>query len=180
MTNHTKPRTRPLRGLSDRARALAAVYAQIPTIECRGSCHDSCGPIRMTRTEHRLVTAAGVDVPDRGFESAGLSCPALTMLRRCGVYEARPVVCRLWGVVDAMPCTYGCRPARMLTMAEGYELLAQAADIDGDTTAAAQFRSSGLDDPDRAAVVTPILRKFTSGRIGPDEFSRLIREAGVR
>lgn len=122
---------------SEQAAALAAVYDQIPAIDCLGLCHRSCGPIRMTQLEHDTIQQRhGVDIPQTGMAT----CPALTILNRCAVHPDRPVVCRLWGIVDSLPCPHGCRPATTLTDRHGYDLLAQAADIDGDRAAGRRFR----------------------------------------
>jgi Fe-S-cluster containining protein len=40
-----------------------------------------------------------------------MSCPLLTILGRCSVYQIRPMVCRIWGAVASMRCEHGCRPA---------------------------------------------------------------------
>jgi Fe-S-cluster containining protein len=91
----------------------------------------------MTRVEHDTIRQRhGVDIPQTGTDM----CPALTVLGRCSVYADRPLLCRIWGVVESLPCQWGCRPARVLTDAEGYGLLARAADVDGDRAAAARFR----------------------------------------
>ena len=29
---------------------------------------------------------------------------------RCTVYAVRPMICRLWGIDETMPCPYGCVP----------------------------------------------------------------------
>lgn len=57
-----------------------------------------------------------------------------TMLKhgRCSVYSARPVICRLWGVVPSMPCPWGCKPERMLTDREGLSLMMEAMAVAGD------------------------------------------------
>lgn len=124
--------------MTTKGERLNQVRDQVPAIECLGLCHESCGPVRMTSVEHDAIQQRhGVDIPATGLAT----CPALTMLGRCSVYEDRPMVCRLWGVVESLPCPWGCRPERTLTAAEGYDLLAQAADVDGDRAAARRFRS---------------------------------------
>lgn len=40
----------------------------------------------------------------------GYTCPALTKDLRCGVYEIRPFVCRVWGASESLPCPWGCLP----------------------------------------------------------------------
>lgn len=111
------------------------LYAQVPDVACRGLCHESCGPVGLTVAEQRRTEQAGVRVPNAAAQlAAGLpiahTCPALSPLRRCSVYGARPLSCRLWATVEAMPCPWGCRPAGgLLPDAEGHRLLRAAAEL---------------------------------------------------
>lgn len=107
---------------------LQALYDRIPAIACCGACHDSCGPIETSVRERvRIERQAG-----RALTCGeGASCSMLTPDRRCSVYENRPLICRLWGVVESLPCPYGCKPERYLTNEEGYVLMAEAFEIGG-------------------------------------------------
>jgi Fe-S-cluster containining protein len=146
------------------AAQLDDLYAQLPRINCQGLCWDSCGPIRMTRAEHRRIRAeTHVDIPEGRIDAPAM-CVALTMLRRCGVYDLRPMICRLWGVVESLPCTFGCRPERYLTDPECYELLAQAYDISGEPAAAARMRAP-WSTPEAAARSSAIRRDLERSRI---------------
>jgi hypothetical protein len=100
-------------------RKLDALYAELPRLECQGKCAESCGPITMSRVEAERIAEVAGSVPTFG---ADLTC---TMLRdeRCAVYAVRPAICRLWGLVESMPCLWGCKPTRYLTNAEGYAFL---------------------------------------------------------
>lgn len=101
---------------------LDDLYAQVPAISCKGLCHTSCGPLVIGESERqRIQERHGVDIPDLQW-----TCPALNAFGRCSVYEDRPMICRLWGVDQAMPCVYGCLPDRILPTAEGQRLLALA------------------------------------------------------
>ncbi len=124
--------------------ALDDLYAELPEIDCSGRCWDSCGPIDMTKLERRRIAReGGVDIPKGSFLADGPSlCPALTMFGRCGVYGIRPLICRLWGLTEGLPCTYGCRPDRVVTDAEAYELLARAYDISGEPDWARMVRAA--------------------------------------
>lgn len=117
---------------------LDALYAELPSMECAGLCHDSCGSIGMTVAEQRRIAARGVNLPLMAvFPDL---CPALTMLKRCGVYPVRPLICRLWGLVRSMPCTHGCRPeGGYLTEAQGHAFLRRAMEI-GDQAAPRPLR----------------------------------------
>jgi hypothetical protein len=82
---------------------------------CKGLCAESCGPIEASQAERRLLTSHGVRLPS--IEDALMdmlaggdgNCPALKD-GRCTVYDVRPTICRLWGVVEGMPCPWGCKP----------------------------------------------------------------------
>lgn len=104
---------------------LAALYAQVPDVQCKGLCADSCGPIDMHPRERQRLREAGVRIPgpqaalEQLVATGEYSCPALVD-GRCGVYAVRPMICRAWGASEALPCEHGCRPpnGRLLTDAE--------------------------------------------------------------
>src|ERR1043165_1016518 len=98
----------------------------MPGIDCRKLCAESCGPIVMGRVEWQRVCRA---VGEERHQADPLGyCPLLEN-ERCAVYNVRPMLCRLWGIVETMKCPWGCVPERWLTKEEGYEFLARAADI---------------------------------------------------
>lgn len=108
---------------------LRRVYRKVPKLDCRGLCRESCGPVFMAEAERdRIEAMTGEPLPMVGDD---LTCPLLTDDGRCSVYAARPLVCRLWGVADDMPCPHGCRPERALTHAEGGALLTEMRAIGG-------------------------------------------------
>ncbi len=99
---------------------LDALYAELPALDCLGLCHGSCGPILMSPAESARLAEHGTVIP------LSWSCPALTMLRRCSVYEVRPLICRIWASVESMACPHGCRPDRWLTDVQARDLLVRA------------------------------------------------------
>ena len=114
-------------------RALAELYAKVPSINCKGLCHTSCGIIDCSTREHELIHRnGGVRIPTmmefvkRDRQGEVIVCPALSQDGKCTVYDVRPMICRLWGTTEGMPCPYGCEPERVLTDAEGFELLADS------------------------------------------------------
>jgi Fe-S-cluster containining protein len=120
---------------------LDAIYAELPAIECRGRCHDACTSIDMTGVERRRIAEAGVSIPRRTVADRPLPCPALTMWRRCGVYEIRPLICRLWGLTRAMRCSYGCVPdGGYLTESQALEFIARVHEAAGETVRAEEIR----------------------------------------
>lgn len=102
--------------------SVAAVWAKVPTIACKGLCAHSCGPVLMSNAEWAVMRSNGLPAPVKDC----LDCPALAW-ERCSLYDVRPLICRLWGVVDrdGMRCPHGCQPERWLTDDEAHDLLTQ-------------------------------------------------------
>lgn len=73
----------------------------------------------------RIVKRIGHE--PKGDES--LNCPLLTADKKCSVYHIRPMICRLWGIVERMPCHHGCVPERWLTREQGHEFLRRVREI---------------------------------------------------
>ena len=108
---------------------LAALYARVPEMQCRGRCQDACGPIGMSTTEREQLEAAAAR-PLRVVGST-LLCSMLDVVGRCSGYAARPLICRLWGAVETMRCPWGCKPERLLADAEARALLEEVKALDG-------------------------------------------------
>lgn len=107
---------------SDIDRELNALYDQVPELDCKGHCHHSCGPIKMSARERQRLAQAGHKVSDYqtmlakaqadpAHAAEHLTCNLLDPdTRKCRAYELRPMICRVWGSSDALPCPYGCQP----------------------------------------------------------------------
>lgn len=112
---------------------LQELYEQVPDVHCKGLCVDFCGPIQMGARERQRAKQAGVVITPEAkalqllIESNGVwSCDALVE-GRCAVYQARPMICRVWGAAEGLECPYGCKPdERLLTRPEAYALVEQA------------------------------------------------------
>jgi Fe-S-cluster containining protein len=127
------------RNLQEQAKALDALYAELPTIDCQGRCSSSCGPINMTEPEWRRIQLRLGHTP----RAVSMTCPMLVR-ERCSVYAIRPLICRLWGIVERMPCPWGCKPEpRYLTSRESFALLART-EIIGATSPAALADAQAL------------------------------------
>lgn len=122
--------------------ALEVLYAQLPKIECQRKCHESCGPIVMTRLEARRLPElsfekmmmkhkSGPPLQGIGFLSivpASLTCPLLKN-GACAAYDRRPAICRLWGLTEKLRCPFGCEPSVRWTEQQAYEWIAAVSKI---------------------------------------------------
>lgn len=114
---------------------VKAIYAKIPTIACQKKCQAACGIIPVERVELKKIRKkARIDVepfilstPEVTmlFDSEKELCPLLSEHGLCTVYEVRPLVCRLFGVVEDFRCPEGCVPSRLLTKEEASEMAYQ-------------------------------------------------------
>lgn len=110
---------------------LDALYAELPHLECKGLCAVSCGAISMGLHEARRLEQLSGE-PLRLMATLDQNCPYLEGAR-CSVYDVRPLVCRLWGMVDApdLRCEHDCAPDRWLTHAEALRLVRRSLAISG-------------------------------------------------
>lgn len=84
---------------------------RIPVFECVKNCHDCCGPVTTSSFEISMLPLK----TDAEHESAlaELSCPYLGK-NGCEVYDERPLICRLFGTTQKLPCPHGRGPEQML------------------------------------------------------------------
>jgi Fe-S-cluster containining protein len=109
--------------------SLERIYRSVPHVACKKLCAAYCGPVEMSVEERRRIEARGVIIPPIpeavqqiiGGERTA-DCPALVD-GRCSVYEDRPLICRLWGAVESLPCPYGCEVTPGLLMDDGAQSL---------------------------------------------------------
>lgn len=103
-------------------------------------------------------------------------CPALTMLNRCGVYDDRPTICRLWGATAVLSCPYGCVPAGgHMSEREAHLLLADVAELSGDVRQARRLRAL-WQDPEQAARSEAQLRVYMQSHQAEMELRRRLAE----
>jgi Fe-S-cluster containining protein len=126
-----------------RIQMLKSIYRTLPGLKCKGLCQECCGPVCMTSLERDRVERHIGRTPEL---TESLVCPVLKD-GKCSAYSVRPLVCRLWGLVEAMRCPHGCEPERWVTDDEAYALLDAVKSIGGDTVV------FGLDAADTAILV---------------------------
>lgn len=122
-------------------RAILKLAEQIPKIDCQRTCGKSvCGPVALTELEKKVIKDQfGLKSKDDFFQQTA-QCPFYQpsimgqTMEECRIYETRPLICRLWGVVDVdgMRCPYQCRVTpRMLTRDEAYQILQRGSELGG-------------------------------------------------
>lgn len=118
-------------------RTLRMLYREVPEVHgCMRACGQCCGPVpwspaELERVEGR-IPAGTVRVPAPGTPGHTVlvhplqprSCPMLGPDKACTVYEARPLMCRMFGAVEAdnMRCPLGAKAKRPLSDAQGHRL----------------------------------------------------------
>jgi Fe-S-cluster containining protein len=156
---------------------IEALYASIPSVDCKGLCFDSCGPIVPALAEEDLLREKGIRPPHPRFD---LQCSKLTGDRRCSIHPDRPAICRLYGVIkgyeDVMACQFGCVPERWLTQQESDAILERLWAMEGDSgdriggAMRAMVGNAGL-DPLHRGMAAHYLRRTTE--------RNLVRRLGV-
>lgn len=167
--------SQPDEAMTEALEALRELYDSLPTLNCQGHCWQCCGAIDASPVERAHIAELGVEIPVFTEEWARAwandepaYCPAFSLgagglgKPGCTVYERRPMICRLWGVSDSMPCPYGCEPERRLSDRESFELLFKAMRAGGhpllDDRLEENMREM-LDDPEGAAFMAEFLRR---------------------
>lgn len=98
---------------------IDALLSDLPTFRCKEGCSDCCGPVELSRLEYlRCVQASGRSSEDirqqmkNNIRQGMYTCPLLDPeTRRCTVYDVRPAICRLFGVVrNQLLCPHGYAP----------------------------------------------------------------------
>lgn len=107
------------RKLADRFAQLDALYAELPSVACRGLCARACAAIPLTDLEVHRLTLTTHTKPRTVGENR---CVYLTPANRCGAYAVRPLICRAFGVMRMLSCPYGCEPTRWLDMVDYFRI----------------------------------------------------------
>lgn len=121
-------------------REIEGIYREVPELKCKELCQECCGPIAMTKLEFSRIrerTAEPINARlmplvfgngqnlGRAVLFDCVTCPLLKD-GRCSIYDIRPLICRIWGAVQAMRCPHGCTPKRWLSPRESFRLLSRA------------------------------------------------------
>jgi hypothetical protein len=103
------------------------LYAQIPSMTCLSGCSNCCCIVRFSRYEVAQISTAKIirAIFMRFRRATSQQCPYLTEDNRCGIYEVRPFVCRLYGTteIERFKCPKGMRPEKLLSPEEAEKLI---------------------------------------------------------
>lgn len=140
-------------------RRLDAIYARLPTVQCKGLCYESCSMIAYSAAERRRIEDAGEAPPSVTMVNrkgvAVPQCDKLDIFQRCSIYEHRPLVCRMYGASERLECPFGCRPDRYLSEPEERAIFEEIMDLEGPDPESTQ----------RAVVLNAYVRSL-KGRLG--------------
>ena len=102
------------------AEEIERLYATLPHIDCQRRCQNACGPILMIKAESdRIAEHIGRTPRD----TRDLSCPMLSLMGSCTIYDIRPAICRIYSLTKSLQCQFGCTPEHWLEDAEARQLL---------------------------------------------------------
>jgi Fe-S-cluster containining protein len=121
---------------------LEKIYASLPKIECKQKCQEACSLIIITRAEKVNLTkelnhnpSIKIDKYHHAlFDPAKIheekpTCKMLDKCGNCSIYNIRPLICRLFGIVKKMQCPFGCIPERWLSDKEAQAIFKQLRSI---------------------------------------------------
>lgn len=119
-------------------RRLESLYAKIPPFPCKEYCSECCGLIQWSDVEdtnirnylreHGMEYKSVRILPEdilkaAGGDYSGVTCPYVEN-DRCLIYPVRPLICRLQGVVEKLPCPHR-KSEKILTEDEVHALFAE-------------------------------------------------------
>ena len=89
-------------------RRLSKIYSRIPSLECREGCGECCGIHSWSFAEWLVIThwLGKHGMKELKAKSLLDPCPYLNESKKCTIYEVRPAICRLYGVVESLRCPY--------------------------------------------------------------------------
>lgn len=123
----------------------------------------------------RIERFTGTTLPGWMFEEGAQCCPLLEH-DRCTVYRLRPVICRLWGAAESMPCPHGCVPdsGQLLSDDEALDLMFRALETGGARSGeVARYRTLLLEMPELKPLLARMMRGDASAYA---EGARLVRK----
>jgi hypothetical protein len=107
----------------DQRRSLEEIYASIPDVGCTGACFECCSFIGLFDREQARFKEKGIRLP----QIHEAPCYHLDWKGQCSIYDDRPLVCRLYGVIPDLKCPFGCKV--LWTKEQGHALMLEVQDV---------------------------------------------------
>lgn len=119
---------------------LKKIYKKIPKIACKGLCHNQCTIIAVSKIEREMIEKRlnfdpfiEVIMHDDNFGDSrqsltkaapeNIRCPMLDANNRCSIYDIRPFLCRIFGVINGLKCDHGCEVESYISQKDATRLL---------------------------------------------------------
>lgn len=93
----------------DKRKLLTALRDRIPEIECIPGCTDCCGHTAWSRFEWGLLP----EKDRERFDFFSFKC-SFCNDDGCSIHADRSIICRMFGVMEGLPCSRGVRPPQIL------------------------------------------------------------------
>lgn len=129
--------------MKSRYKKLDALYKQIPEVECKGLCHESCTIVPASKLERKRVKDhLGKDIFRPTTDPDGLHSKLIEIVQegkvkdcaalkegRCTIYSIRPAICRIFGAATNLECPYGCKAKEPMSVSDGFALIKKIDDL---------------------------------------------------
>lgn len=79
---------------------LTSLYKKVPDFKCIKGCFECCGPVPICDEEAKILNLSSHMTPSSCFDNI---C-SYASISGCKIYNNRPFLCRLFGVVEKMKC----------------------------------------------------------------------------
>ncbi len=89
----------------NQGKTIRRLRRMIPDMKCPQGCTDCCGPVMFSEWERDRIKLKK--------PLSGIDCQYIAD-GGCGIYEQRPIVCRLFGAIKKLKCPRGCEPEEAL------------------------------------------------------------------
>lgn len=89
------------------------------SINCISGCNACCGPVPINDTEASILNIPNANIiPTKPDLTCIFSSPS-----GCTVYNDRPLLCRLYGITEHMPCGKNIKSTKSLTNRETNKIM---------------------------------------------------------
>jgi Fe-S-cluster containining protein len=118
----------------EQAKAMKALYARLPRVQCQRKCSTSCSIFLVSafeRDKAERQTGRSFTLEPHPLMNGLPLCSMLTKDGDCGIHPIRPLICRMWGAVPEMPCPFDCEIENPVPPGKVYEFLRESFEIGG-------------------------------------------------